>query len=291
MIEFEKIINIKKPSLVVVVGDVNSTIACALVAKKLNIKVAHVEAGLRSDDIQMPEEINRILTDHISDFLFTSERSADNNLRKEGIVKERIYFVGNIMIDSLIMNIEKAKKLYTHKKFNLKKGCYALITLHRPSNVDIKIKLLKLIEIIEFICSNTKAIFPMHPRTMKNFIKFSLLKNLENNNLIITEPLGYLEFLELLINSKFILTDSGGIQEEASYLDIPVLTLRKETERPITEEQGSNIVVGDNKYMILYHVKNILNGKFIKAKKIKYWDGKTSQRIVKTLIEKGLIEK
>ncbi|MFX0141488.1 MAG: non-hydrolyzing UDP-N-acetylglucosamine 2-epimerase, partial [Candidatus Hodarchaeota archaeon] len=244
MIEFEKVILKERPSLVIVVGDVNSTIACALVAKKLFIDVAHIEAGLRSFDRNMPEEINRILTDQISDFLFITEKSAEINLKREGISNEKIFFVGNVMIDNLIFNIEKAKELEYYKNLNVEKYGYALITIHRPSNVDEKNDLLKIIEILNYIQQKIKIIFPIHPRTKKNLEKYNLTKKLKKDNLLITKPVGYIEFLSLMLSSKLILTDSGGIQEEASYLKIPILTLRQNTERPITAEKGTNTIIG-----------------------------------------------
>ena len=288
MMEYEKIIIERKPDLVIVVGDVNSTIACALVAKKLFIDVAHVEAGLRSFDRRMPEEINRVLTDQISDLLFTTEKSAKANLKKEGIDENKIFFVGNIMIDTLVENIEKAKKLNPLKKFNLEKENYAVITLHRPSNVDRLEDLKKMIRIIRYIQDKINLFFPIHPRTEKNLKKFNLYDTLKTENIALTEPVGYLEFLNLMMNSKFILTDSGGIQEEASFLQIPVLTLRENTERPITIEQGTNVLVGKNFSKIKEKVEEIINGKFKQGTQIRLWDGKTSKRIVDIIKRKYL---
>ena len=286
MIEFEKVLLEEKPILVIVVGDVNSTLACALVAKKLYIKVAHIEAGLRSFDMNMPEEINRLLTDQISDFLFTTEKSALINLKREGIDAEKIYFVGNIMIDTLIMNVEKAKTKNVLEQYNLIKKQYALITLHRPSNVDNKENLEKIVNTLNFLQEKIHVFFPIHPRTKKNLEKFNLINKLKKSNIILNEPIGYLEFLNLMLNSRLILTDSGGIQEEASYLKIPILTLRKNTERPITIEEGTNSIVSNDFEKIKKYVNQILSGNYKKGKEIENWDGFTASRIVNILKEK-----
>jgi len=272
-----------KPDLVIVAGDVNSTIACALVAKKLYIPVAHLEAGLRSYDDRMPEEINRVLTDRISDILLTPSLDANKNLEKEGIEPKKIYFVGNIMIDSLLANKEKAQTSNIFRNLNmLPNESYALVTLHRPSNVDdyngLKMLLIALSEISEKV----KIIFPMHPRTKKNIYELGLSSILNNSsNLIITEPLGYLDFLKLEMNAKFILTDSGGIQEESTYFRVPCLTLRENTERPITITEGTNQLVKLNKESIVNCAIEIIEGKNKKGEIPKYWDGKTAARIVK----------
>ncbi|MHA1932906.1 MAG: non-hydrolyzing UDP-N-acetylglucosamine 2-epimerase [Promethearchaeota archaeon] len=288
MIEFEKVLLKERPKLVIVVGDVNSTIACALVAKKISIEVAHVEAGLRSFDFQMPEEINRKLTDQLSDYLFITERSALLNLKNEGIDSSKIFFVGNVMIDNLINNLEKARKIAYFKKLGLSSGLYGLITIHRPSNVDAKKDLENVIKIINEIGIKTKVVFPIHPRTQKSLKKFNLEEKLNSPNIIITNPLGYLEFLNLIINSKFILTDSGGIQEEASYLNIPILTLRNNTERPVTIEEGTNTLIGKDILKLRQHLDNILLDSYKKGKAIEMWDGKASQRITKIIIDKIL---
>ncbi|MFX1391508.1 MAG: non-hydrolyzing UDP-N-acetylglucosamine 2-epimerase [Promethearchaeota archaeon] len=286
MIEFEKVIVKQKPKLVIVVGDVNSTIACALVAKKLFIEIAHIEAGLRSYDLKMPEEINRKLTDQIADYLFITEKSALNNLEKEGIDLDRVFFVGNIMIDNLIRNLDKAKKNEYYKKLDLKNKSYGVVTIHRPSNVDNKEDLEKVIEILKYIQTKIKIVFPAHPRTLKSIERYNLEEEINNPNIILTEPLGYLEFLNLMVNAKFILTDSGGIQEEASYLNIPILTLRKNTERPITIEKGTNTLVGNDFYKIKDFIDKILSDNYKKSQPIGKWDGKTAERIVKILKQK-----
>jgi UDP-N-acetylglucosamine 2-epimerase (non-hydrolysing) len=274
-----------KPDLVIVAGDVNSTIACALVAKKLQITVAHLEAGLRSYDERMPEEINRVLTDRVSDILLTPSLDANENLMKEGINPEKIHFVGNIMIDSLIEHRKKAElsNVFDKLDINLAEG-YALITLHRPSNVDqydgLKMLLTSLVEIGKKI----KIVFPMHPRTRKNIQGFGLSPYLHSDkNIIVTEPLGYLDFLKLEMYAKLILTDSGGVQEESTYFGIPCLTLRENTERPITITEGTNQLVDLNVESIVNSSLEIIEGKVKKGTIPKYWDGKTAERVVNVL--------
>jgi len=274
-----------KPDLVIVAGDVNSTIACALVAKKLQIPVAHLEAGLRSYDEQMPEEINRVLTDRISDILLTPSLDANENLIKEGINPEKIHFVGNIMIDSLIRHQKKAELSDIFDKLTMSQDeSYALVTLHRPSNVDecdgLKMLLTSLIEIGKHI----KIIFPMHPRTKKNIQNFGLSNYVNSSkNIIFTEPLGYFDFLKLEMNAKLILTDSGGVQEESTYFRVPCLTLRENTERPITISEGTNQLVDLNVTSIVNNSLEIIEGKVKQGKIPKHWDGKTAERVVMVL--------
>jgi len=274
-----------KPDLVIVAGDVNSTIACALVAKKLQIPVAHLEAGLRSYDEQMPEEINRVLTDRISDILLTPSLDANENLIKEGINPEKIHFVGNIMIDSLIRHQKKAELSDIFDKLTMSQDeSYALVTLHRPSNVDecdgLKMLLTSLIEIGKHI----KIIFPMHPRTKKNIQNFGLSNYVNSSkNIIFTEPLGYFDFLKLEMNAKLILTDSGGVQEESTYFRVPRLTLRENTERPITISEGTNQLVDLNVTSIVNKSLEITEGKVKQGKIPKHWDGKTAERVVMVL--------
>ena len=279
MIEFEKVLLNEKPDLVLVVGDVNSTLACALTSVKLGIKVAHIEAGLRSFDREMPEEINRILTDQISDYLFTTEKDAEKNLLNEGIAKSKIFFVGNLMIDTLLIHKERAS--------NLKKpdsNDYAILTLHRPSNVDDKETLSNILEIIREIQSQIKIIWPMHPRTRNNLEGFNVKEKLkEMKNVSISDPLTYLEFMNAVMNSKFVLTDSGGIQEETTVLNIPCITLRDNTERPVTIEQGTNYLAGSNKNSILEIIQKVLNGKAKQYRGIEFWDGKAAERIVSVI--------
>lgn len=283
MIEFEKVVKREKPYLVIVVGDVNSTIACALVAKKLFIDVAHVEAGLRSFDMRMPEEINRVLTDQISDFLFITEKSANVNLKREGIDPKKIFHVGNVMIDNLIINLEHAKNLEYYKKFKLEKNSYALITLHRPSNVDFKKDLTQIVGILKYVGRKIKLIFPIHPRTKKNLIKYGLIDELNDENIILIEPIGFLEFLSLMTNAKLILTDSGGIQEEATFLKIPTLTLRQNTERPITVEKGTNVIIDRDLEKLKIYLEKILENSYKKGLDIEKWDGKAAERIISIL--------
>ncbi|MFX0134345.1 MAG: non-hydrolyzing UDP-N-acetylglucosamine 2-epimerase [Candidatus Hodarchaeota archaeon] len=283
MIEFEKVIIKEKPSLVIVVGDVNSTIACALVAKKLFIDVAHVEAGLRSFDMRMPEEINRILTDQISDLLFITERSALENLKREGIATNKIFHVGNVMIDNLIMNLDRAKNLDYNNKFNLKRGSYALVTVHRPSNVDSKGDLTYIVNILNYLQKKIKIIFPIHPRTRKNLTKYGLINKLNDANINLIKPIGYLEFLSLMMNARLILTDSGGIQEEATFLKIPTLTLRQNTERPITVEKGTNLIIDRDLEKLKIYLEKILANSYKKGLDIEKWDGKAAERIISIL--------
>tara|TARA_Y100000310_G_C20681751_1_gene816393 strand:+ start:498 stop:1583 length:1086 start_codon:yes stop_codon:yes gene_type:complete len=282
----KKILTREKPNLVVVVGDVNSTVAAAEVAHELGIKVAHVEAGLRSFDRTMPEEVNRIRTDEISDFLFTTEKSGNENLVKEGVSKEKVHFVGNVMIDTLLKHKEKSDSSNILEKLNLEKSSYCSLTLHRPSNVDNKEDFENILSILEKIQEKIKVIFPIHPRTKKNLEKFGFddkLKTMEN--LIITGPLGYLDFLCLMTNSKFMLTDSGGIQEETTVLGVPCITLRKNTERPVTVEQGTNLLVSVNKNKVVEKAFEIINNKINVANKIpELWDGKAAERIVNVLL-------
>jgi len=288
MIEFEKVIEKEKPDVVLVVGDVNSTAACSLVAAKMEVKIGHVEAGLRSFDRSMPEEINRMLTDMLSDYLFVSEESGLKNLEKEGIDKSKVFFTGNVMIDSLVYFIEKAKKSTIIKNLNLNGYPYSLVTLHRPSNVDNKKNLSNLIEAFSQIGERIKIIFPIHPRTKKMLRTFGLEKMANNiSNLVLLEPVGYLDFMNLMKNATLVLTDSGGIQEETTYLNIPCITMRENTERPVTIEFGSNILVGSDMQKLLKETNNILDGN----KKVgiipELWDGKAAQRIVSILVNKA----
>jgi len=275
IIEFEKVCLKEKPDLVVVVGDVNSTLAAALVAAKLGIKVAHIEAGLRSFDRAMPEEINRRLTDHISDFLFVTEPSGLKNLLNEGVARDKIFFTGDIMIDTLINAKNKIAKSKIIEKYNLKKNNYAVLTLHRPSNVDDKKKFVKLINILNKVDKRVQTIFPVHPRTKKQLPK--------NIGAFCIPPLGYLDFIALISRAKFVLTDSGGVQKETTFLKIPCLILRENTEQPITIIKGSSILCGTDKNKILNTVNQILSSKYKKSGIPKYWDGETAKRILKIL--------
>jgi len=283
MERYEKVLLKDKPDLVIVAGDVNSTSACAIDAVKLHIPVAHLEAGLRSFSRSMPEEINRILTDAISDYLLTPSTDGDDNLLSEGVPREKIFFVGNIMIDSLIQYQDRAKKSDILNKININsKQDYALITLHRPSNVDNKEGLLIILNAFEEISKSINLIFPIHPRTTKQIQAFDLedkVKKIKNLHLI--PPIGYYDFLKLQMDAKFILTDSGGIQEESTYFGVPCLTLRQNTERPITITEGTNTLVKLNTVDIINESQKILSGNIKKGNIPKYWDGKTAERIVK----------
>ena len=281
MVEFEAIAKKENPDLVLVVGDVNSTLACAIVAKKLNIKLVHVEAGLRSGDRKMPEEINRILTDSISDYLFVTEESGMTNLANEGVSKEKTFFVGNVMIDSLCHYQKKAEELSLLKRLKLRPKQYALMTMHRPSNVDEAHKLGVILEVISSVCENQQLVFPLHPRTLKNFKKFNLFNQLKAiPNLKILKPQGYLEFLLLMTNSSVIITDSGGIQEESTYLKVPCLTIRDTTERPITITLGTNTLIPElESNLIIKAYENTFNSKNNASTIPPLWDGKAADRI------------
>jgi UDP-N-acetylglucosamine 2-epimerase (non-hydrolysing) len=262
--------------LVVVVGDVNSSMAAALVASKANVPVAHVEAGLRSFDKAMPEEINRIIIDSISSIFFTTEPSADDNLWFENH-KKHVYRVGNVMIDNLKNNLLAARKLNLYEKYGLNKGEYILLTLHRPSNVDNKDKLASILKIIGEVSQQCKVLFLVHPRTEKKMGQLSLA------NIILEQSLGYLENLSLMENAKLVITDSGGIQEETTFLGTPCVTLRKNTERPITVTHGTNIIAGDNESLYKQIILDRLEQKNMKKMPIHLWDGYASQRIMKIL--------
>jgi len=284
MVEFEKVVRDTQPDLVIVVGDVNSTIACSLVAAKLWVPVAHVEAGLRSFDRTMPEEINRLLTDAIAEYLFTTEKSGNENLLREGISPAKIFYVGNVMIDSLLLFLEKAKNSTILEQLNLKPQGYALVTLHRPSNVDNEENFLKILSAFEEIQRDIPVIFPIHPRTEKNLNHFGLLNRVESiPNLRLIPPVGYLDFMKLMQNAKFLMTDSGGIQEETTFLHIPCLTIRDNTERPITIEIGTNALVGTDPEKIVSNARKILRGEWRQGMVPELWDGHTAERIVRIL--------
>jgi UDP-N-acetylglucosamine 2-epimerase (non-hydrolysing) len=288
MTEFEPVVLKHKPDWVLVVGDVNSTIACALVCAKLGVKVAHVEAGLRSHDRSMPEEINRILTDRISDLLLTPSEDGDQNLRAEGVLMKRIRFVGNVMIDSLVNHLTKAETSDVMKKLDVDAGEYGVLTLHRPSNVDDKEIFRGLLDVLIEISRQIPIIFPAHPRTKAKIAEFGFTEQIESSNLRLIEPLGYLDFLKLYSNSRMVLTDSGGLQEETSFLGIPCLTLRENTERPITLDWGTNKLVGLDKEKIKLATSRILHLPYYSvdtAKKIPLWDGFAAGRICDALLE------
>lgn len=280
MMRLDELFDEDKPDWIFVFGDVNSTVAASLTAIKMGIKIAHVEAGLRSFDRTMPEEINRMLTDRISDLLLVSEPSGIQNLIREGIEMRRIFFVGNVMIESLIEGLKKVETKFNILSKNLKvsENSFAILTLHRPSNVDDIKKLESIISVIREIANHIKVIFPVHPRTINN------LKNVDVGNIQIVKPMRYLEFITLMKFSKFVMTDSGGIQEETTYLKIPCLTLRENTERPITVEKGTNVLVGNSKEKIIYYFDEIMSGRFKKGENIPFWDEYVSKRILNAFI-------
>jgi UDP-N-acetylglucosamine 2-epimerase (non-hydrolysing) len=283
MTGFEEVCLAEKPNWVVVVGDVNSTMACTLVTAKLGIKVAHVEAGLRSFDRSMPEEINRLVTDALADLLLTPSPDADENLIKEGIPEARIRCVGNVMIDTLVANLDCARQRRAYDRFGLKEDEYVFVTLHRPSNVDEETVLSSIMEKLASLSFRKDVIFPVHPRTRKRMVDFGILEKMKSSpRLIIADPLNYLDTISLVGRARFIITDSGGLQEETTYLKIPCLTMRPNTERPITIKQGTNkltsleTISGDIEY--------ILNGYSKKCQIPPLWDGNSGERIVSELI-------
>ncbi len=290
---FEKVCLDEKPDYVLVVGDVNSTAACTMVAAKLNIKTIHYEAGLRSNDRTMPEEINRLVTDAISDVFLTTSKDADENLLKEGIPAGKIFMVGNLMIDSLVANKNKAaqsqmkfKLLNRDKEIELTKDFiknnYGVMTFHRPSNVDDKESLTTLVKIWGEVSNKIPLVFPVHPRTYKNIQAFGLQQLIDSfTHLYFIEPLGYLQFVNLVQHAKFALTDSGGIQEETTYMNIPCLTVRPNTERPVTVWEGSNKLIKTED--IIPEIELILQGKGKTGNRPKFWDGETADRIVKII--------
>lgn len=285
MLEFEKIVEKEAPDLILVVGDVTSTLACTLVAVKMGIKVAHVESGLRSFDRSMPEEINRILTDSVSDFLFVTEQSGLDNLKKEGVSNEKVFFVGNVMIDSLVYYLEKAKRSQILNDLGINQNNYIVMTMHRPANVDSEIGLKAIIELVALCANHIQVIFPIHPRTIANLARFGLLDELKKIiNVQLIDPLGYLEFVQLMANSAAILTDSGGIQEETTYLGVPCLTFRNSTERPITVTIGTNHLLADlNPKLTFQTLVKTLNGQTKKGQIPPLWDGNAAIRIVQKL--------
>ena len=287
---FEPVVLEHEPDAVLVVGDVNSTIACGLVAVKLGAKLIHVEAGLRSGDRSMPEEINRILTDSISDMLFCTEQSGVDNLLKEGIAQEKIHLVGHVMIDTLLKNLEKAKESNIMSQLKdqdcLDGSEYALLTLHRPSNVDDPVAFSRILDALEVVQNDMPILFPIHPRTRKNLAALGLQDRMESlENIHLLDPIGYLDFLKLNSCAKVVFTDSGGIQEETTVLKVPCITLRENTERPITAEIGSNQVVGTDPDKILTAYHNALSGKWREPQIPPLWDGKAAERIVEVILE------
>ena len=286
MIAFEEAVLEHKPDVILVVGDVNSTVACSLVAAKCHIPIIHVEAGLRSGDRGMPEEINRIVTDSIADYLFVTEQSGVDNLKAEGVADEKVMFVGNVMIDSLVHFREEAARRPVLKDLGIASKKYALMTMHRPANVDTEEQLEKVVETIEKIASLIPVVLPLHPRTRNRLESFLMLPRLEAiSQLTTTEPLGYLEFLNLMDNAAAIVTDSGGVQEESTYLQVPCLTLRPNTERPATISIGTNELHDLQPDVIAQRVEDILCGDYKRGKIPPLWDGKAAERIAQIISE------
>jgi UDP-N-acetylglucosamine 2-epimerase (non-hydrolysing) len=292
MKRFEPVVDDLKPSCVVVVGDVNSTLACALVAVKKGVPVAHVEAGLRSYDRSMPEEINRILTDQISDRLYTTERSAQSNLIREAIPKERVIFAGNVMIDSVQFNRSSTRSVDfilmnagIDPAIWLQAIGYGLVTLHRPSNVDDPAVLAKLMAVLLEVSQSLPLILVLHPRTQSQLVRFGLLALIDADRMVVLPPQGYLDMLGLLGAAQVVLTDSGGLQEETTALGVPCLTLRSSTERPITLEQGTNTLVGLDRELILANLVAVLKGEGKKGCMPELWDGCAAERIATDLFQ------
>jgi UDP-N-acetylglucosamine 2-epimerase (non-hydrolysing) len=284
MMRFEPVLQEHKPDYVLVVGDVNSTIACGLVASKMGIKLIHVEAGLRSFDRSMPEEINRVLTDSISDLLLCSEKSGVENLWREGVPEEKIHLVGNVMIDTLLRHKEKADKSDILDSLQVSPGRFAAVTLHRPSNVDNSLILSRIFSVLKIIGQDMPVVFPIHPRTRQRLAALDMETN--HSSLRIIDPLGYLDFLKLISSASVVLTDSGGIQEETTILKVPCLTLRENTERPCTVEAGTNRLVGTDPRRILEAYQETQGGMQRTATTPPLWDGCAAERIV-DILERG----
>lgn len=292
MRRFEPVIDASKPSCVAVVGDVNSTLACSLVAVKKGVPVVHIEAGLRSYDRAMPEEINRILTDQISDRLYTTERTAEENLRLEGIPSSRVCFAGNVMIDSVVFGRSNARSAR-----DTLQAChadasvldhplgYGVVTLHRPSNVDHAETLRAVLGVLAEVATRLPLVFALHPRTRGNIERFGLMDLIDPARMVLLPPQGYLEMLGLMSGATVVLTDSGGLQEETTALGVPCLTLRENTERPITVEQGTNILVGRDRETILAAMQDILTGNGKRGRVPEYWDGHAAERIAADLYQ------
>jgi len=279
MLEIEPVVLREKPDVVVVAGDVNSTIGVALVASKLGGRIAHVEAGLRSRDWTMPEEINRVLTDRLSDLLFTPSRDGDENLAREGIDPGRVHFVGNVMIDSLRAALPRARESRIHDRLELTRGGYALATLHRPSNVDDPAALERLLSALSEVGQEIPVVFPIHPRTRSR-----LPDRFNARGVKLIEPLGYLDFLALTADARLVMTDSGGIQEETTALGVPCLTLRENTERPITVEVGTNQLVGTDPARVIPAAREVLAGRGKKGRIPELWDGQAAERVAEVLV-------
>lgn len=281
---FEPVVQMQKPDAVLVVGDVNSTIACGLVAAKLGVTLIHVEAGLRSFDRSMPEEINRILTDAISDYLFVTEISGVENLKNEGIHEEKIHLVGNVMIDTLLKHKARSDASRILKTLGVAPQSYAVLTMHRPSNVDDREVLDGIFDALEIIQTDLPIVFPIHPRTRNNIEAFDFSERIADmRNLKLTEPVGYLDFLKLMSDAKLVLTDSGGIQEETTILKVPCITMRENTERPVTVEVSANALVGTGRDDILSAYRRAVASDLSNIQTPDLWDGRAAQRIAQIL--------
>ena len=286
IIAFEQVLLKHRADWVVVVGDVNSTMAAAIVAAKMTVRIAHVEAGLRSRDRTMPEEINRLVTDSLADLLLTPARDAGENLLREGVAGKKIRFVGNVMIDTLFRNLDRARGSRILERLKLEPRQFCAMTLHRPSNVDDKETLSGILDALETVCERLPVVFPVHPRTRERLEQFGLGERVRRQaSLVLTEPLGYLDFLRLYSNSRLVLTDSGGIQEETTVLGIPCLTLRENTERPITISEGTNRLVGNNPESISRAALAALEQVSGPARAPELWDGHAAVRIVDAIEE------
>jgi len=279
MVEIEPVLSREKPDVVVVAGDVNSTVAVALVAAKMGVAIAHVEAGLRSRDWTMPEEINRVLTDRLSDLLFTPSRDGDENLKAEGIEPSRVHFVGNVMIDSLQAALPRARESRIHERLELPRKQYALATLHRPANVDDAAALSRLLAALAEVAAQLPVVFPIHPRT-----RARLPAGFEARGLKLVEPLGYLDFLALTADARLVMTDSGGIQEETTALGVPCLTLRENTERPVTVDVGTNQLVGTDPAKAVAAARDVLAGRAKQGRIPELWDGRAAERVADILV-------
>jgi UDP-N-acetylglucosamine 2-epimerase (non-hydrolysing) len=286
MLAFEQLVAERKPRMVVVAGDVNSTLACSVVAAKANVPVAHLEAGLRSGDWTMPEEINRIVTDRLSKLHLTPSPDGDENLLREGVGASSIVRVGNCMIDSLLANVERARRGEALNRFGLRKGAFALVTLHRPSNVDEPERLQRLLQVLSQLGARLPVVFPVHPRTAAR-IKASQIsvEKLQQAGVAISEPLGYLDFLQLQSAAAVVITDSGGVQEETTALGVPCLTVRDNTERPITTTHGTNKLVGSNPDVLPAEVDAVLAGRAKRGGVPELWDGKAGERAAQAIRE------
>lgn len=284
MVSFEKDLMDNRPSLVLVVGDVTSTMACAIAAQKLCIPVAHVEAGIRSGDWAMPEEINRIVTDSITNYFFTTTELAGNMLKKTGVEEERIFFVGNTMIDTLLRQMPHFRKPPFWDEYHLAPQQYLVLTLHRPSNVDDEAQLRSLFEVIERASQSMPVIFPAHPRTTKNMERFGI----QLNNVKLVEPMGYLEFNYLVQHAKAVITDSGGVTEETTVMNVPCMTIRENTERPETCTMGTNELLGTKPEVLEAAMNKVMEGNWKKGSVPPLWDGRTAERIVAAILSLNL---